>query len=110
MVTNSTIYWNSRKDSDYDYSLVTGYIGAGFLFIRFLPVLAEQIQEPKKLNKYFLISELVASIFLGTSAILQKSIPFILANCTSLFYIIVIIVIQVKLHLTIAIKPENNSP
>jgi uncharacterized protein with PQ loop repeat len=98
MATNSTILWHPLTDSDYNYSLITGYIGAGFLFTRFLPVLVEQIQSPKKLNKYFLILEFAASTFLGTSAIMRKSTPFILANGTSLLFTIVIAIMQIKLH------------
>ena len=85
---------------------ILGFIGASFLVLRFFPLLYEQIYAKKKINLFFLILEGIASIFLGTSAIILNAYPMILANSISLLNIIIIIFVQLKLRL----KPQTTTP
>ena len=73
---------------------IIGYIGAGFLFSRFLPVIYQQIKKPTKINYVFLCLEALSCIFLGTAAIMIKSYPFIISNSFSFLCVISICVIR----------------
>ena len=77
-----------------DIEPILGYIGASFLILRFLPIVAEQIKTPQKINTRFLILEAMSCIFLGSSAIILKAYPFIMANAISLINVLIIAIIQ----------------
>tara|TARA_B100001769_G_scaffold274197_1_gene272079 strand:- start:248 stop:550 length:303 start_codon:yes stop_codon:yes gene_type:complete len=83
---------------------IIGLIGTFFLIIRLLPLIRDQIIEPSKINLTFILLEFIACIFLGTSAFLINSIPFIVANILSFINLSIIIYIQIKLR----ISNENN--
>lgn len=89
---------------------IFGFIGAFFLIIRLLPLLKEQLNKPSKLNIPFLIIEYFACIFLGVSAILLKSISFIIANSVCFLNLSVLLLIQFKLRTKqFADTPTTNS-
>jgi len=78
---------------------VFGFCGAFFLVIRLLPLLREQFKETIKIEINFLILEFFACLFLGTSAFLIKSVPFIVANCICFVNLSLIIYLQLKLRI-----------
>tara|TARA_B100001769_G_C22080146_1_gene581953 strand:- start:76 stop:420 length:345 start_codon:yes stop_codon:yes gene_type:complete len=77
---------------------ILGYIGAFFLIIRLTPIIHEQLNEPSKLNLYFLGMEFMACMFLGASAILIRSTPFIIANILSFVNLMIIISVQIRIR------------
>jgi len=91
-----------------NYSDIFGFIGAFFLIIRLIPLLREQIYEPSELNISFLTIEYLACIFLGISAILIKSIPFIIANTICFINLSILLLIQFKIRNTQPNKLPNN--
>ena len=78
---------------------VFGFCGAFFLVIRLLPLLWEQFKKTIKIELNFLILEFFACLFLGTSAVLIKSLPFIVANCICFVNLSLIIFLQIKLRI-----------
>ena len=86
-----------------------GFIGTFFLVVRLMPILHEQIHEPKEINAYFIMCEFLACVFLGTSAILIQSLPFILANTLNMLNLLIIIFIQIKLRRNISENTEEFS-
>ena len=79
-------------------SNIFGYTGAGFLLIRFIPLLYEQFRISRIMNLGFLFIELLACVCCGISAFLLKAYPLVAANAASFICIIIIICIQVKLR------------
>ena len=73
---------------------IIGYIGAGFLFSRFLPVIYQQLYNPTKINYIFLSLEALSCIFLGSAAIMIRSYPFIISNAFSFICVISICIIR----------------
>ena len=63
---------------------ILGYAGAVGLFVRFVPLLYEQIVKPREINLYFLYLEMIASIFSKPCFIVSLSGPEGKQN--SLFY------------------------
>ena len=78
---------------------IIGLIGTFFLIIRLLPLIRDQIIEPSKINLTFILLEFIACIFLGASAFLINSIPFIVANVLSFINLSIIIYIQIKIKI-----------
>jgi len=77
-----------------------GFCGAFFLIVRLLPLLREQFVKTVKIEFNFLILELTACLFLGTSAVLIKSLPFIIANCICFVNLSIIISLQIRLRMS----------
>jgi len=77
---------------------ILGYIGAFFLIIRLTPIIREQLNEPSKINLYFLGMEFAACMFLGSSAFLIQSVPFIVANILSFMNLMIIIYVQIRIR------------
>uniref|UniRef100_A0A6C0AHA8 PQ-loop repeat-containing protein n=1 Tax=viral metagenome TaxID=1070528 RepID=A0A6C0AHA8_9ZZZZ len=88
---------------------IIGLIGTFFLIIRLLPLIRDQIIEPSKINLTFILLEFIACIFLGTSAFLINSIPFIVANILSFINLSIIIYIQIKLRISNENKENNEN-
>jgi len=78
---------------------ILGLIGAFFLIIRLLPLIREQLTEPSKINLTFILLEFIACIFLGISAFLINSIPFIIANILSFINLSIILYVQTRLRI-----------
>lgn len=78
---------------------ILGLIGAFFLIIRLLPLIREQLTEPSKINLTFILLEFIACIFLGSSAFLINSIPFIIANILSFINLSIILYVQTRLRI-----------
>ena len=60
-----------------------GYIGCVFLFISFIPQTYKLIQnkdEILNISPYFIVFIVLASIFMGSYAILIKAYPVLIAN------------------------------
>ena len=77
---------------------VFGFFGAFLLIVRLLPLIREQLQEPKKIDLSFLVIELLACFCLGTTAVLIRSHVFIAANCVCFVNLTFLISIQIKLR------------
>ena len=86
-----------------------GFIGTFFLVVRLTPILFEQFTDPQEINAYFIMCEFLACVFLGTSAILINSLPFILANTLNMLNLLVIIFIQIKLRRNVTENTEEFS-
>lgn len=78
---------------------ILGLIGAFFLIIRLLPLIREQLTDPSKINLTFILLEFIACIFLGSSAFLINSIPFIIANILSFINLSIILYVQTRLRI-----------
>ena len=79
---------------------ILGYIGAFLLSCRFVPLVIDQFKENStKINLLFLFMEFFACVFLGGSAILINSYPFIICNGASLICSGVILTKQIFLRL-----------
>jgi len=78
---------------------ILGFIGTFFLIIRLFPLIFEQIKNPHKINLSFLIIELFACVFLGTSAVLYWALPFIIANILSFINLSIILSIQFRIRM-----------
>ena len=62
-----------------------GYSGVFFLLIRFIPVLIKEVKNLDNLNYRsiepgFIVIETLASVLLGTSALIKTAMPFVIAN------------------------------
>ena len=77
---------------------ILGYAGATVLFLRFVPLLYEQILYPREINLYFLYLEMLASILCGLSAIFLEAIPLFVANSLSCFCVILVLIIQFRIR------------
>ncbi len=76
-----------------------GFCGAFFLIVRLIPLLREQFVKIVRIEFNFLILELTACLFLGASAVLIKSLPFIIANCICFVNLSIIISLQIRLRM-----------
>jgi len=88
---------------------ILGLIGAFFLIIRLLPLIREQLTEPSKINLTFILLEFIACIFLGISAFLINSIPFIIANILSFINLSIILYVQTRLRIKADDDAEVNT-
>tara|TARA_B100000925_G_C21638724_1_gene316236 strand:- start:127 stop:390 length:264 start_codon:yes stop_codon:yes gene_type:complete len=79
---------------------ILGYTGAFLLSCRFVPLVIDQFKENnEKINLIFLFMEFFACVFLGSSAILINSYPFIICNGVSLLCSGIVITKQIILRL-----------
>ena len=83
---------------------VLGYIGAATLFIRFIPLLHEQMMKPREINLYFLYLEMFASITCGISAIMLNAFPLFIANSLSCLCVAIVLIAQIKIR----VKKKKN--
>ena len=88
-----------RKNMVVNTAEILGFIGTFFLIIRLFPLIFEQIKNPHKINLSFLIIELFACVFLGTSAVLYNALPFIVANILSFINLTIILYIQFRIRM-----------
>jgi uncharacterized protein with PQ loop repeat len=78
-------------------SNIIGYIGAFFLACRYAPVMLLILRgKANNINLKFLGLEVLASGFLGASAIIIGSFPFIICNAISGLCALIIMVVQVR--------------
>jgi uncharacterized protein with PQ loop repeat len=87
---------------------VLGYIGAFFLIMRLTPIIYDQLNKPSKINLYFLGMEFIACVFLGSSAILIRSTPFIIANILSFINLMIIVSVQIRIRCFKSISHNEN--
>ena len=78
---------------------ILGYAGAVGLFVRFVPLLYEQIVKPREINLYFLYLEMIASIFCAGSAILLNAFPLFIANAMACFCVLIVLIRQYKIRI-----------
>ena len=79
---------------------ILGYIGALLLSCRFVPLVIDQFKgNNEKINLIFLFMEFFACVFLGSSAILINSYPFIICNGASLICSVIVLTKQIILRL-----------
>ena len=78
---------------------ILGYAGATVLFLRFVPLLYEQIVHPREINLYFLYLEMLASILCGLSAILLGAFPLFIANSMSCICVLIVLIRQYKIRI-----------
>tara|TARA_Y100000389_G_scaffold103140_1_gene100046 strand:+ start:13236 stop:13532 length:297 start_codon:yes stop_codon:yes gene_type:complete len=84
---------NNKKNIGY----IFGFIGAFLLIIRLYPILYEQLTSKKRLNLKYLTIELLATLFLGTSAFMLNALPFLIANSITFLNVIILMFCQLKL-------------
>tara|TARA_Y100000389_G_C17150445_1_gene359351 strand:- start:6 stop:554 length:549 start_codon:yes stop_codon:yes gene_type:complete len=88
-----------RKTQQEQVGHILGYGGALVLFLRFIPLLYEQITKPREINLYFLYLEMLASILCGLSAILLEAFPLFVANALSCLCVLIVLVIQYRIRI-----------
>ena len=78
---------------------ILGYAGAVGLFLRFVPLLYEQIVKPREINLYFLYLEMLASILCAGSAVLLNAFPLFIANSMACLCVLIVLIRQYRIRI-----------